>query len=75
MWLSDRINNDESYREAILKDLESGVDDPEARPVVVQLAGNTVESFCAAASVVQPYCDAVGTYVGRINSTWLVHTQ
>lgn len=60
MWLSDKLVEDQENQEAVLLDLKTGQDDPLARPVVCQLAGNDVETITSAALLVQPYCDAIG---------------
>lgn len=60
MWLAHRLLEDDTYRELALKDLTMAPDEPLARPVVLQLAGNDPKTMLEAAQLFQPYCDAVG---------------
>ncbi|KZV85112.1 FMN-linked oxidoreductase [Exidia glandulosa HHB12029] len=64
MYMAHRLVGDTQYRERHLADLIKGSDAPLGRPVVVQLGGNDPDIMCAAARIVEPYCDAVDVNLG-----------
>ncbi|KAG8941957.1 hypothetical protein FRC04_003916 [Tulasnella sp. 424] len=64
MWLAHRLLEDDTYRELALRDLTMAPDEPLARPVVLQLAGNDPKTMLEAAQLFQPYCDAVDINLG-----------
>ncbi|KAG8984559.1 hypothetical protein FRB90_005236 [Tulasnella sp. 427] len=64
MWLADKLLEDDGLREAALKDVTVGQDDPLARPVAVQLAGNDPQKMIQAARLFEPHCDAVDVNLG-----------
>ncbi|EJD53298.1 FMN-linked oxidoreductase [Auricularia subglabra TFB-10046 SS5] len=64
MFMANRLVNDVPYRERHMADLMRGWTTPLGRPVVVQLGGNDPETMCAAARIVEPYCDAVDVNLG-----------
>lgn len=59
MLIPDRLLNDQDYLEYHIRDLSLS-DNQLARPVVVQLCGNNVETIVQAGRKLQPYCDGVG---------------
>lgn len=59
MFIAEKLLQDEEYRRLHLLDLETGLNAPLGRPVVVQLAGNDPETIFAAAKIIEPFCDAV----------------
>jgi tRNA-dihydrouridine synthase 1 len=64
MFMANRLVNDAPYRERHLADLIRGAELGLARPVVAQLGGNDPEIMCAAARILEPYCDAVDVNLG-----------
>lgn len=59
MLVPDRLLNDQNYLEYHIRDLSLAADEL-ARPVVVQLCGNNVETIVQAGRKLQGCCDGVG---------------
>ncbi|KAH7107713.1 FMN-linked oxidoreductase [Auriculariales sp. MPI-PUGE-AT-0066] len=64
MYMANRLVDDAPYRERHLADLVRGATVELGRPVVAQLGGNVPDVMCAAAKLLEPYCDAVDVNLG-----------
>jgi len=64
MYLAENMIRDDDYKRAILLDMQNGIGEPLARPVVVQLAGNEPSVLVQAALMIQHLCDAIDLNLG-----------
>ena len=70
MLYADRYVHDMHYRESVTDFAHNGCDtatthvDMRDRPLIVQFAANDADVLLKAATLVQPYCDAIDINLG-----------